>query len=121
MIDSLGIGKVIYTLLGDFKTYPLVADNNAKYPFIVYKRNNVISSTCKDGSYEDTVDIGITIVTMKYAEGIEIADKVREILQRQVIKIDDMILNDTYLISANESFTDNVFVQNLNFRTTITE
>ena len=32
-----------------------------------------------------------------------------------------MILNDTYLISANESFTDNVFVQNLNFRTTITE
>ena len=121
MIDSLGIGKVIYTLLGDFKTYPLVADNNTKYPFIVYKRNNVISSTCKDGSYEDTVDIGITIVTMKYAEGIEIANKVREILQRQVIKIDDMILNDTYLISANESFTDNVFVQNLNFRTTITE
>ena len=76
MIDSLGIGKVIFTLLGDFKTYPLVADNNAKYPFIVYKRNNVISSTCKDGSYEDTVDIG----TMMDSEGIKIANKVREIL-----------------------------------------
>lgn len=42
MIDSLGIGKVIYTLLGDFKTYPLVADNNAKYPFIVYNNTLLI-------------------------------------------------------------------------------
>ena len=63
MIDSLGIGKVIYKLLKDFTTYPLVADNNAKYPFLVYKRSNVTSSSSKDGIYEDTVDISITIVT----------------------------------------------------------
>lgn len=121
MINSLGIGKVIYDLLKDFTTYPLVADNNAKYPFLVYKRSNVISSGCKDGSYEDTVDISITIVTQTYSEGIDIANQVRQILERQVINADDLTLNDTYLISASESFTDNVFVQNLNFRTTITE
>lgn len=122
MINSLGIGKVIYGLLKDFTTYPLVADNNAKYPFLVYKRSNVISSGSKDGSnYEDTVDIGITIVTQKYAEGIEIANQVRQILERQKINAEDMVLNDTYLVSASESFTDNVYVQNLNFKTTITE
>ena len=71
---------LVFSLRNSGDKVPSLADNNAKYPFIVYKRNNVISSTSKDGSYEDTVDIGITIVTMKYAEGIEIANKVREIL-----------------------------------------
>lgn len=121
MINSLSVGKAIYNLLKDYTTYPLVADNNAKYPFIVYKRSNLISNGCKDGYYEDMVDIAITIVTQKYAEGIDMANSVRQILEKQKIETEICTLHNTYLCSATESFTDNVYVQNLVFRTNITD
>ncbi len=56
MIDTLNIGKYIYSVLKngtDVEVYPLVADNDAKFPFIVYKRENLVSERCKDGYYED--------------------------------------------------------------------
>jgi hypothetical protein len=55
MIDTLNIGKYIYSVLKftNIGVYPLVADNDAKYPFIVYRRIGMVSSGCKDGYYED--------------------------------------------------------------------
>ena len=76
MIDSLNIGKYIYSVLKetDVEVYPLVADNDAKFPFIVYKRNNLVSNGCKDGYYEDVVSYEVVIVTDTYYKGIEIAN-----------------------------------------------
>ena len=56
MIDTLNLGKYIYSKLSQIegvKSYPLIADNDAKFPFIVYKRENLVSNGCKDGYYED--------------------------------------------------------------------
>ena len=46
MIDSLNIGKYIFATLKNIKDvgiYPLVADNDAQFPFMVYKRTNLVS------------------------------------------------------------------------------
>jgi hypothetical protein len=76
MIDTLNIGKYIYSVLKftDVEVYPLVADNDAKLPFIVYKRVNLESSGSKDGYYEDKVTMEVVVVTDKYYRGIELAN-----------------------------------------------
>ena len=63
MLDTLNLGKYInYVVTNDAsinveKAYPLVADNDAKYPFVVYRRTNLISANSKDGLYQDTVTL----------------------------------------------------------------
>ena len=77
MINTLNIGKYIYTTLQQSeditcKVYPLVADNDAKYPFIIYKRVNLLSSDVKDGIIQDDVTIEIVVVSDKYSVGVDI-------------------------------------------------
>ena len=40
-MSSLQVGRAIYTLLKGFNAYPLVADEGATYPFIIYKRTGL--------------------------------------------------------------------------------
>lgn len=48
-MNGLGIGKAIFTILdGIEKVYPIVADNGANYPFIVYRRAGLQHSNTKD-------------------------------------------------------------------------
>jgi len=72
MIDTLNIGKYIYSALKftNVDVYPLIADNDAKFPFIIYKRNSMVSSGCKDGYYEDEVSFEVNIITDTYFKGV---------------------------------------------------
>lgn len=121
MIDTLNIGKYIVSRLADpnsgitCKTYPLVADNDAKYPFIVYRRMDLRSSTCKDGVYEDDVMIEIIIVSDKYSVGIDIAQKVRKALEKQKVEFDDMTVKDGNIALATEEYSNNAYVQRMQF------
>lgn len=115
MIDTLNIGQYIYSRLkiDGVDVYPLVADNNAKYPFIVYRRNNLISSSCKDGYFEDTVDIEITVVTDKYYKGVEIATKVRQLLEVPKATYEGMVISDATVTMATEEYSENAFIQRM--------
>lgn len=124
MNKSLLIGKTIYNLLSNNdeihtavnnRIYPLIADNNAKFPFIVYKRNSAQSNGCKDGYWADNVSFEIVVVSDKYIDGLNLANNVRKILNREKITYDDITLNDVQLTSATENFIDNSFVQEMTF------
>lgn len=119
MIDTLNIGKYIYNTLNDADTitcnvYPLIADNDAKFPFILYKRVNLISDANKDGTNEDAVTVEISVVTDKYSVGIDLASKVRNLLEKQCTLYQGIEINDTRLVYANEEY-NNAFVQRLQF------
>lgn len=119
MIDTLNIGKYIYNTLNDADTitcnvYPLIADNDAKFPFILYKRVNLISDANKDGTNEDAVTVEISVVTDKYSVGIDLASKVRNLLEKQCTVYQGIEINDTRLVYANEEY-NNAFVQRLQF------
>ena len=121
MIDTLNIGKYIHSALSDAstginaKTYPLVADNDAKYPFIVYRRMDLESATCKDGVYRDSTTVEIIIVSDKYYVGIDIANKVRKTLEKQQVTFNDMVINDGNLMMATEEYSNNAYVQRMQF------
>lgn len=125
-MKSLEVGKKIYSLLnGDSrlttlvgnKIYPIIVEKETNYPFIVYKRSNIIPDYTKDFHLKDNVIIDIICVSNNYANGIEIAEIVRDILE-------DKRTNDIQSIrleSADEDYIDDAFVQTLSFNLTITK
>lgn len=118
MINTLDIGKYIYSTLNnniDCKVYPLVADNNAKFPFVVYRRTNLVSATCKDGIYQDEVSVEIIVVSDGYSDSIDIATNIRSLLEKQSVFYDDLEINDGTLNLATEEYSNNSYVQRLQF------
>jgi hypothetical protein len=120
MIDTLSIGKYIYNTLNQSenitcKIYPLVADNDAKFPFIIYKRVNLNSLMCKDGLYEDEATVEINVVTDKYSIGIEVANQVRELLESQTLNYQGLEITESRLMQASEEYNNGAFVQRLQF------
>lgn len=120
MINTLNIGKYIYSSIsGDdqitCKVYPLVADNDAKFPFIVYRRTGLVSGTTKDGLTEDNVTVEIVIVSDKYSVGLDLAIKVRNLLEKQSVIYEDIEINDTTLNLATEEYSDNSYIQRMQF------
>jgi hypothetical protein len=121
MINTLDIGKYIHSVLTDAssgitcKCNPLVADNDTKYPFIVYRRMNLVSSTCKDGVFQDEVVMEIIVVSNKYSESVDIATKIRKRLERQRVIYNDLEINDGNIIMATEEFSNNAYVQRMQF------
>lgn len=123
-MDSLKVGKVIFSLLNgnsdltafvNNKIYPIIVEKETTFPFIVYKRNNVIPDYTKDFHFKDNVIIDIICVSTNYAESIEIAGIVRNILEDK--RYDD--IQSIKLESADEDYIDDAYVQTLSFNLTI--
>lgn len=119
MINTLNIGAYVFgklsTKIPTIKTYPIVADNDAKYPFIVYKRIGLSSLICKDGNYEDVATVEVTVVAEKYATSVDIAQQVREALEDNFDTFDGMEIEVT-LQSGTEDFSDSAYTQKLTYR-----
>ena len=122
MINTLNIGKVIYSLLHTIQVdnkpfdriYPLIAENGTNFPFIIYSRDNIIPKLSKDGCYEDEVSITVKVVSSTYYGGLDLAQQVREKLTFYDLKSNNMIITSE-LDNATESYEENSYVQNLNF------
>ena len=122
MINTLNIGSFISHRLTNIgvKVYPIIADNDAKSTFIVYRRNGLSSNLCKDGIYQETVSVEITIVSPTYSTSIETATKVRRAIERYRATYDDYNIDDIFLTFADEQYIQNQFIQKLTFDIIIT-
>ena len=110
MDNSILLGKYIYQMLSDDevlsgmvtprKIFPLVANADTTYPFIVYSRSGIAVEYCKDGVVENTVDFQILSISDKYVESLEIANQIRYILELRRYKDDDIRISDIRLTSV---------------------
>ena len=123
-MQSLKVGKEIYSHLKENKSltdivgnkiYPIIVEKDTNYPFIVYKRSNVIPDYTKDYHFKDDVIVDIMCVSNHYVESVEIASLVRESLEDK--RIGD--INSIRLESADEDFIDDAYIQTLSFNLTI--
>ena len=123
-MNSLKVGKEIYSHLKENKSltdivgnkiYPIIVEKDTNYPFIVYKRSNVIPDYTKDYHFKDFVIVDIICVSNHYVESVEIASLVRESLEDK--RIGD--INSIRLESADEDFIDDAYIQTLTFNLTI--
>ena len=130
-MDSLKVGKEIYSLLNGndsltgvvgSKIYPIIVEKETTYPFIVYKRSNIIPDYIipdytKDFHFKDEVIIDIICVSDDYSESVDIASMVRDILEdKRFADIESIKLE-----SADEDFIDDAYVQTLSFNLIITK
>lgn len=115
MIDTLNFGKYINSKLKGLapKVSPLVVDNDTQFPYIIYGRSNLVSSSVKDGYYEDTVTIDIRVVSATYQNSLDIVNKVRDALERQEDTYGNMTISDSYITSATERYSNNAYIQDI--------
>lgn len=124
------IGNIIYNTLveateGKLPVYPLInTDENSKLPFIVYRRMSYSPEYSK-GLYSliDTYDYSIAIVSDKYNEGVEVADKVINAIMALTGKeIDGKFIQSSEVTEATETVGDDIlFIQDLDFQIKITK
>lgn len=121
---NFNLGDTIYsTLDGEFegkvKIYPIInTDENAKLPFIAYRRSGYLPEYTKDlYSLLDTYHYQISVVSDVYRKGIEIADRViNSLMALTGTAVDGKIIQSCEVVNADESATEDVlFVQTLDF------
>lgn len=125
MVQSLLIGKKIKSILSNNselyeqvkgQIYPLLANQNTKYPFIVYSRDNVEAKYCKDGNFQDDVAVTFVIVSDNYEESVEVANKVRKTFESLEYEDDDIYIADSFLIGVQENTQEDAYVQKLTLK-----
>ena len=133
MTNSILIGEVIYDVLNTStevqnyvgtRYWPIVAPwtkpEDIKYPFVVYTRNSVNStSLSKDGYYGDSVLFQIDIISSKYDESVYLANIVRGLFDNQHLISHDMDINSIKLVGIKESYSQDSFIQTLSFSCSI--
>lgn len=124
MVNSILIGKKIYSILSKDEQltqavkgqiYPLLANKSTTYPFIVYSRDNINASYCKDGNYQDDVGVTVVVVSNNYEESVEVANMVRKDLELLTYEDDDVYIADSKLLGVGESTSDDAYVQTIQF------
>lgn len=115
MIESLNIGSTIFDKLDtisalNHQIYPLIAENNTTFPFVIYTRNGLTGLLCKDGLYQDEINMSIQVITDNYSDGITLAQEVREKL---TFKTHTM---ESHLTGAHEEYANDAYIQTLDFQ-----
>lgn len=120
MATALSINKYIYNILSSDEElrkmvgnniYPVIAEDNVTYPFVIFKRQAITPVYAKNALQYDTCTFSVAIVTNTYIQTIEIAERVRTILDCY----NGNGLNQVRLQSINEDYIDDAYVQDLTF------
>ncbi len=122
---SLQIGKVIYNLLQSNtelgtklqdKIFPLIANENTTFPFIVYKRTGIVPAYSKDRfTATETISVDVIVASDMYNDTVEIADLVRVALEGRKGMYWNIYIEDIRLLSADEEYMEDTFIQTLTF------
>ena len=117
------IGQCVYYLLsGDTsikgyigtKIFPIVIPEKTKAPIIVYEHHGDVEYN-KDsvGLYRTLVDI--TILSESYTEGINISQRVLEVLENYRGTLFGINIRDVELYNVDETWVDDLYGQKISF------
>ena len=124
-MTSLSAGNNIYSMLSGSedltkrvtKIFTVAADE-AQLPYIAYRRSKLVHETAKPAG-ADTVQIDIRCYTATYAEGVELAEAVREALDYRKGQAEGIMMRSCTLVDSSEEWTDDAYVQALSFNVRI--
>lgn len=105
----INIGKLIYPKLNSVcSTYPLVAENTTKFPFIIYRTTQGRPENTKDGIYDWIFRIQVNVVSDKYDT---VCDLCSEAVDR-LLELEEVL--DINIESISEDFIDNAYIKEIN-------
>jgi hypothetical protein len=124
METSLNIGKVIKEILYrdealknlvKNQVFPLIAEENTTFPFIVYRRNSIRKSNTKDYVNDEIASVDVVVACDKYSQSVEIAERVRFILECGEYEGENFSVDNISLSNASEQYMQNTYIQTLTF------
>ena len=120
MESSISVIKHIFRILSSDKTlnemvgnkiFPIIAENDITFPFILVTRTSITPITFKTGVAVDKVTFQVVIEDVDYFRTVNIAEKVRELLE--------LIHSDYFkrieFSNCNEDFINDAYRQTLQF------
>lgn len=107
MID-INIGKLIYPKLRQVaSTYPLVAENTTKFPFIIYRTTATRPELSKDGIYDWIYNIQVNVVSEKY-------DTVCDLCNQTLDKLMELeTVLDINISEVSEDFAEDAYIKEI--------
>lgn len=117
---AISVNKHIYTILtGDTqlrelvsdKIYPIIAEETVSYPFIIFTKETVDAAYTKDFLTYDNVTFSVAIAANNYFETVQIAERVRAILENYR----DGYFMTILLNNVTEEYVEDTFIQQLQF------
>lgn len=122
---SLSIGAHVYKRLSDStelaklvsdKIYAISTKTETSFPFVVYKRSSLVPEYTKDRyGTGDTVSVEVVVASDNYLNAVTIAEEVRKALENKRGQYDNFNVIDANLMSADEDFIEDTFIQYLVF------
>lgn len=119
-MTSIEIGKKVYQILkindelvnivGD-KIYPLVAESDTSYPFVVFKRTGITPEYTKDWLTMESVSVEIVCASDKYFQSVDMANIIRE--EMDGLRGGEIL--ETKVDYITEDFIDDVYIQRIGF------
>lgn len=120
MDNSILIGKYIYKFLTEDDNinkitkgniFPLVANENTNYPFIVFSRTSIVPVYDKDGAYQDNVEAQIICVSDDYSKGVDLANSVRNLLEFKHFEDTSIHISKIIVSNVSESYVEDAYLQ----------
>ena len=119
-MTSIEIGKKVYQILkindelvnivGD-KIYPLVAESDTSYPFVVFKRTGITPEYSKDWLTMESVSVEIVCASDKYFQSVDMANIIRE--EMDGLRGGEIL--ETKVDYITEDFIDDAYIQRIGF------
>ncbi len=124
-VTALSAGQVIRKLLLDTQPVMLLATAvfpvvtaEATLPYIAFRRSRLTtrsSASGGDAAAADTVEMELAVYSQEYAEGLKLAELVRDTLDNKQVMSDDLTMRSCVLTDAAESFDGDAYIQQLTF------
>ena len=120
MESSISVIKHIFRILSSDKTlnemvgnkiFPIIAENDITFPFILVTRTSITPITFKTGVAVDKVTFQVVIEDVDYFTTVNIAEKVRELLELRTSNYFKRI----EFSNCNEDFLNDTYRQTLQF------
>lgn len=120
MESSISVIKHIFRILSSDKTlnemvgnkiFPIIAENDITFPFILVTRTSITPITFKTGVAVDKVTFQVVIEDVDYFRTVNIAERVRELLE---LRHSDYFKRIEFS-NCNEDFMNDTYRQTLQF------
>lgn len=104
----INIGTLIYPKLSSVcSTYPLVAENTTKFPFIIYRTTQGRPENTKDGIYDWIYNIQVNVVSEKYDTVCDLCSQAVD----KLLELEDVL--DINIESISEDYIDDAYVKQI--------
>lgn len=97
------------------KIFPLIANANTSYPFIVYSREQLNPIYTKDLLAENEVSFTVIVVSNDYEQSLEIANAVRHSLESYRYSDNNIRIHPIKLTNITEETLDDAYIQRMNY------